>query len=228
MKRSSQLLTVFLALLTTPLIGQGAVAEETPAFVHVHRSEPGAQGEFLLNGKPFLPLVITMLEKNGRGTLAEKLARSAAAGFNCVQVGGSPAVLRRKLDEVEIWRDYPLLWKGAAELNAELTQALPLLLAPECPVPLTLRPEGDWQALSWNGETGEPLHRVLRQIDENRIACFALGFPAYEATARFVLDAVVPVHTVTRWPTAKAVKMSDNTWSDRFYRGEVQIYLLHY
>jgi hypothetical protein len=375
-----------------------------PAYAPVERTEAGPQGEFLLNGKPFLPLVITMLENDAQGTFDERLQRAASAGFNGVQVGGSAEDLRRKLDRlrhhglygrvalfngyiqalrkvdanvsdlvkslrdhpallgwelqdelndnpekyppeqvreayqalrrldpnhavwlnltqfgpdgaaswkkwadcadvmgndnypfsrggevaayaaalkwvagsnpgvaatylqlspfnpefgpptaanlrmlaylsllhghralsyfgyafdgVETWRDYPLLWKGAADLNAELTRALPMLLAPACEISLTTSLDGEWKGLSWDGETIEPLRCVLRQIDENRIALFAQGFPVYEATARFALDPTVPVRKITVWPTGEAVKMKDNRWIDTFFRGQVRVYVV--
>lgn len=396
----------FVAVLVTALVTPVLAAGVPSAFVPAERTESGPHGEFLLNGKPFLPLVLTMLENNGSGTLEEKLARAEAASFNCVQIGDSLAGLRRKLDllrkhklygrvalfggfmdnlmvgggdvaelvralrnhpallgwelqdelnfdparypptkvraayqylraldpnhlvwlnltqfgpdgaeswskwascadvmsndnypfsrggelaayfaalnwvvrsrpgvaatylqlsqlhpevgpptaanlrmlaylallrghralsyygyaegPLETWRDYPLLWQGATELNAELTQALPLLLAPECRTPITRTLEGEWRGLSWMGETCEPLQLVARQIDEHSIACFVLGLPSYEAEARFHLDPAVRLRSVTRWPTGEAVAMGDNAWSDRFFRGEVKVYLLRY
>jgi hypothetical protein len=129
---------------------------------------------------------------------------------------------------IETWRDYPLLWQGVAELNAELPRALPLLLAPECQLNITPTLEGEWRGLSWAGETCEPLQLAARQIDENSIACFVLGLPAYEAKARFAMDAAAPLRSVTRWPTGETVEVSNNTWTDRFFRGEAVVYLLRY
>lgn len=396
---------LFVALLAMSLVEPAVAAGATPAFVPIERTEPGRRGEFLLNGKPFLPLVLTMLENNGSGTLDEKLARAEAANFNCVQVSDSLAGLRVKLDllrkhhlygrvalfggfmdnlmagkgdvaelvralrnhpallgwelqdelnsdparypptqvraayqylrtldpnhavwlnlmqfgpdgaeswnkwagcadvmsndnypfsrggelaayfaalnwvvrsrpgvaatylqlsqlhpevgpptaanlrmlgylallrghralsyygyaegSLETWRDYPLLWQAASDLNAELTQALPLLLSPECRAIITPKLEGDWRGLSWAGETCDPLQLVVRQIDEHCIACFVLGLPSYEAGATFHLDPAVPLRSVTLWPKGEAVVVSDNGWSDRVHRGQVKVYLLH-
>lgn len=394
--------TALLSILSCCTIALGDGRDD---FVPVETTRSGTQGEFLLNGRPFLPLVMTMLENNGSGTLEERLSRAATAGFNTVQISGSLEVLRRKLDLLEshalygrvalfggyteqmmdgagdaahivrnlrqhgallgwelqdelnqdpdrfpphrvrsayealrnldprhvvwlnltqfapdgpagfakwgncadvlsndnypftrggelaayhaalnwvahasdgvaatylqlsqfhpevgppttanlrmmaylavmrghralsyfgyaaegaeIWRDHPLLWRGVAELNAELTRALPMLLALPCDLPLRISLEGAWRGFSWKGEACEPLVTLARQIGDDAVACFLVGFPAYEAEAQLTLDTMFPWRRVTRWPSGEAVQMQDNVWRDSFYRGEVRVYLFH-
>lgn len=128
---------------------------------------------------------------------------------------------------VVTWRDYPLLWRGMAALNRELTDAVPMLIAPDAEVDLQFSEvSGRWQGMAWAGEEWGPVHSMVRQLDDGRMACFVVGFPDFGGVARFSLGNDTPVRTVSRWPSEEALAVEEGGWTDHFRPGQVRVYIV--
>lgn len=128
---------------------------------------------------------------------------------------------------VVTWRDYPLLWEGLSALNRELSDVLPMLVAPEADMELRFtQSSGEWRGMAWGDERYGPVHSMVRRLDDRRVACFVVGFPAYGGSACFGLGDAVAVKTVSRWPCGDGLDVEDNGWTDHLNPGQAQVYVV--
>ena len=216
-----------------PFSRGGSLASFIAGLDWVARSQPGAAGTYLqftqLHAEVSPP---TAAQLRMLAYLAIIHGHRVISYYGCCD--GSLAMDlgtdRTNPDNLVVtWRDYPLLWRGMAELNQELTAALPMITAPPAELELHFNAvSGQWQEMAWAGEQYGPVHSMVRQLDEGHVACFVVGFPAYGGTVHFNLGADMAVQTVSRWPSGDAAAVDDNGWTDHLRPGQAQVYLVEF